>query len=49
MHSIAQTNQMMKTLTVNERKPRKKTEKQIFQTKTQTRKSGKNKKKCNCK
>lgn len=36
---------MMKTLTVNERKPRKKKEAQIFI----MRKSGKNKKKCKCK
>ena len=46
MHnSISQTNKIMKTLTTNERKPRKKTEKQIFV----MRKGGKNKKKCKCK
>ena len=44
-----QTIKIMKTCSTNERKPRKKTEKQIFQAKSYTRKCINNKKKCKCK
>lgn len=50
MHnSKEQMIKIMKTCSAQERVPKKKTEKQIFQAKSYSRKCINNKKKCNCK